>query len=99
MNSGAEAAESAIKVARKWGYEVKGVPKDRAEVIVCANNFHGRTLTIVGFSSDAITRDGFGPFTPGFSRIVPFGDATALEAATRRTRSPSWSSPSKARRG
>src|SRR5947207_15207398 len=81
MNSGAEAAESAIKVARKWGYEVKGVPKDRAEVIVCANNFHGRTLTIVGFSTDPTTRDGFGPFTPGFSRVVPFGDAAALEAA------------------
>jgi ornithine--oxo-acid transaminase len=81
MNSGAEAVESAIKVARKWGYEVKGVPKDRAEVIVCGNNFHGRTLTIVGFSTDPTTRDGFGPFAPGFSSIVPFGDATALEAA------------------
>jgi ornithine--oxo-acid transaminase len=81
MNSGAEAVESAIKVARKWGYEVKGVPQDRAEIIVCANNFHGRTLTIVGFSTDATAREGFGPFTPGFSRIVPFGDAAALEAA------------------
>jgi ornithine--oxo-acid transaminase len=81
MNSGAEAVESAIKVARKWGYEVRGVPKDRAEVIVCANNFHGRTLTIVGFSTDPTARDGFGPFSPGFSRAVPFGDATALEAA------------------
>jgi ornithine--oxo-acid transaminase len=81
MNSGAEAVESAIKVARKWGYEVKGVPKDRAEVIVCANNFHGRTLTIVGFSTDPTARDGFGPFSAGFSRVVPFGDATALEAA------------------
>ena len=80
MNSGAEAVESAIKVARKWGYETKGVPKDRAEVIVCANNFHGRTLTIVGFSTDPTARDGFGPFTPGFS-LVPFGDAAALEAA------------------
>ncbi len=80
MNSGAEAVESAIKVVRKWGYAVKGVPTDRAEVIVCANNFHGRTLTIVGFSTDPTARDGFGPFTPGF-RIVPFGDATALEAA------------------
>jgi ornithine--oxo-acid transaminase len=80
MNSGAEAVESAIKVARKWGYETKGVPKDRAEVIVCGNNFHGRTLTIVGFSTDPIARNGFGPFTPGFS-LVPFGDATALEAA------------------
>jgi ornithine--oxo-acid transaminase len=81
MNSGAEAVESAIKVARKWGYEIKGVPQDRAEVVVCANNFHGRTLTIVGFSTDATARDGFGPFTPGFSRITPFGDAAALEAA------------------
>jgi ornithine--oxo-acid transaminase len=81
MNSGAEAVESAIKVARKWGYEIKGVPQDQAEVVVCANNFHGRTLTIVGFSTDATSRDGFGPFTPGFSRIVPFGDAAALEAA------------------
>jgi ornithine--oxo-acid transaminase len=81
MNSGAEAVESAIKVARKWGYEIKGVPQDQAEVIVCANNFHGRTLTIVGFSTDATARAGFGPFTPGFSRIVPFGDAAALEAA------------------
>jgi len=80
MNSGAEAVESAIKVVRKWGYAVKGVPKERAEIIVCANNFHGRTLTIVGFSTDATARDGFGPFTPGF-RIVPFGDAAALEAA------------------
>jgi ornithine--oxo-acid transaminase len=80
MNSGAEAVESAIKVVRKWGYAVKGVPQDRAEIIVCANNFHGRTLTIVGFSTDPTARDGFGPFTPGF-RIVPFGDAAALEAA------------------
>ena len=80
MNSGAEAVESAIKVARKWGYEIKGVPQDQAEVIVCANNFHGRTLTIVGFSTDATSRDGFGPFTPGFN-VVPFGDAAALEAA------------------
>jgi len=80
MNSGAEAVESAIKVARKWGYEIKGVPQDQAEVIVCANNFHGRTLTIVGFSTDATSRDGFGPFTPGFN-VVAFGDAAALEAA------------------
>ena len=80
MNSGAEAVESALKVARKWGYEVKGVPRDQAEIIVCADNFHGRTLTIVGFSTDPTARDGFGPFAPGF-RIVPFGDATALEAA------------------
>jgi ornithine--oxo-acid transaminase len=81
MNSGAEAVESAIKVARKWGYEIKGVPSDQAEVVVCANNFHGRTLAIVGFSTDTTARGGFGPFTPGFSRIVPFGDAAALEAA------------------
>jgi ornithine--oxo-acid transaminase len=81
MNSGAEAVESAIKVARKWGYEIKGVPQEQAEVVVCANNFHGRTLAIVGFSTDTTARDGFGPFTPGFSRIVPFGDAAALEAA------------------
>jgi ornithine--oxo-acid transaminase len=80
MNSGAEAVESALKVARKWGYQVKGVPRQRAEIIVCANNFHGRTLTIVGFSTDPTARDGFGPFTPGF-RTVPFGDAAALEAA------------------
>jgi ornithine--oxo-acid transaminase len=81
MNSGAEAVETAIKVARKWGYEIKGVPPDRAEIIVCANNFHGRTLTIIGFSTDATARNDFGPFTPGFSRIVPFGDVAALEAA------------------
>jgi ornithine--oxo-acid transaminase len=80
MNSGAEAVESALKVARKWAYEVKGVPQDRAEIIVCADNFHGRTLTIVGFSTDPSARNHFGPFTPGF-RVVPFGDAEALAAA------------------
>jgi len=80
MNSGAEAVESALKTVRKWGYEVKGVPEGRAEIIVCSENFHGRTLAIVGFSSDAQTRAGFGPFTPGF-KVVPFGDAAALEAA------------------
>jgi len=80
MNSGAEAVESALKTVRKWGYEVKGVPDGRAEIIVCSENFHGRTLAIVGFSSDPQTRGGFGPFTPGF-RVVPFGDAAALEAA------------------
>jgi len=80
MNSGAEAVESALKVARKWGYEVKGVPADQAEIIVCSENFHGRTLAIVGFSTDAQARGGFGPFAPGF-RVVPFGDAAALEAA------------------
>jgi ornithine--oxo-acid transaminase len=80
MNSGAEAVESAIKVVRKWGYTVKGVPEDRAEIIICANNFHGRTVTVVGFSTDNTVRQGFGPFTPGF-RIVPFGDAGAFEHA------------------
>ncbi|MGW1424128.1 ornithine--oxo-acid transaminase [Bradyrhizobium manausense] len=80
MNSGAEAVESAIKSVRKWGYEVKGVPDGQAEIIVCANNFHGRTLGIVGFSTDPETRMHFGPFAPGF-KIIPFGDATALEEA------------------
>ena len=80
MNSGAEAVETALKVARKWGYEIKGVPADRAEIIVCDGNFHGRTVAIVGFSTDPQSRDGFGPFAPGFT-IVPFGDAAALEAA------------------
>lgn len=80
MNSGAEAVESAIKSVRKWGYEVKGVPDGQAEVIVCANNFHGRTLGIVGFSTDPETRTHFGPFAPGF-RIIPFGDAAALQDA------------------
>jgi ornithine--oxo-acid transaminase len=80
MNSGAEAVETAIKAVRKWGYVVRGVPEDRAEIIVCANNFHGRTLSIVSFSTDPDARDDFGPFTPGF-RVIPFGDADALEAA------------------
>src|ERR1700733_3618408 len=80
MNSAAEAVESAIKSVRKWGYEIKGVPDGRAEIIVCAENFHGRTLGIVGFSTDAAARDHFGPFAPGF-RIIPFGDARALEEA------------------
>jgi ornithine--oxo-acid transaminase len=80
MNSGAEAVESAIKAVRKWGYEVKGVPKNQAEVIVCENGFHGRTITIVGFSTDPTARRGFGPFAPGF-KIIPFGDAAAVEAA------------------
>src|SRR5690606_13609374 len=82
MNTGAEAVETAIKAARRWGYEVKGIPDGKAEIIVCANNFHGRTTTIVGFSSDAEYRQGFGPFTPGFITI-PFGDAEALAAAIR----------------
>jgi len=80
MNSGAEAVESAIKAVRKWGYEVRGVPEDQAEVIVCSDNFHGRTIAIVGFSTDPTAREGFGPFAPGF-KVVPFGDYAALEAA------------------
>lgn len=80
MNSGAEAVESAIKSVRKWGYQVKGVPDGQAEIIVCANNFHGRTLGIVGFSTDLETRTHFGPFAPGF-KIIPFGNLAALEEA------------------
>ncbi|MFC1889828.1 ornithine--oxo-acid transaminase [Thermodesulfobacteriota bacterium] len=80
MNTGAEAVETAIKAARKWAYQVKGVPADRAKIIVCAGNFHGRTTTIVSFSSDEQYREGFGPLTPGFE-IIPFGDAGALERA------------------
>lgn len=80
MNSGAEAVESAIKVVRKWGYEVKQVPDGQAEIIVCSNNFHGRTLTIVGFSSEEQYKDGYAPFTPGF-KTIPFGDSKALEQA------------------
>ncbi|AJD43074.1 ornithine--oxo-acid transaminase [Rhizobium sp. SEMIA 4085] len=79
MNSGAEAVETAIKAVRKWGYEVKGVPEGKAEIIVCADNFHGRTLTIISFSTDPDARAGFGPYTPGF-RMVPFGDAEAFAA-------------------
>ncbi|NKL62681.1 ornithine--oxo-acid transaminase [Rhizobium leguminosarum] len=80
MNSGAEAVETAIKAVRKWGYEVKGVPESKAEIIVCADNFHGRTLSIISFSTDPDARAGFGPYTPGF-RIIPFGDAEAFTAA------------------
>lgn len=80
MNTGAEAVETAIKMVRKWGYQRKGVPEGRAEIIVCSNNFHGRTTTIVGFSSEAQYREGFGPFTPGFVE-VPYGDAEAFAAA------------------
>jgi ornithine--oxo-acid transaminase len=80
MNSGAEAVESGIKVARKWGTDVKGVPVDQANIIVADNNFHGRTISIVSFSSDPVARDGFGPFTPGF-RSVPFGDAASIAQA------------------
>ncbi|MEV0209380.1 ornithine--oxo-acid transaminase [Streptomyces sp. NPDC050788] len=84
MNTGAEAVESGIKVARKWAYEVKGVPADRATIVVAADNFHGRTTTIVSFSTDETARQGFGPFTPGF-RIVPYNDLAALEAAVDET--------------
>ncbi len=80
MNSGAEAVETAIKAVRKWGYQVKKVAPGQAEIIVCENNFHGRTLTIVGFSTEEQYRDGYAPFTPGF-KTIPFGDAEALEAA------------------
>lgn len=84
MNTGAEAVETAIKVSRKWGYDVKGIPADRADIVVAAGNFHGRTTTIVGFSTDPDARDGFGPFTPGFT-IVPYGDLDALRAAVTDT--------------
>ena len=80
MNSGAEAVETAIKTARKWGYKYKGIPENQAEVIVCSGNFHGRTISAVSFSSDPQYRDGFGPFTPGF-KIIPFGDSRALREA------------------
>lgn len=80
MNTGAEAVETGVKACRKWAYTVKGVPADQAEIIVAENNFHGRTTTIVSFSTEAQYREGFGPFTPGF-KVVPFGDADALEAA------------------
>jgi len=84
MNTGAEAVETAIKVSRKWGYDVKGVPADKATIIVTEGNFHGRTTTIISFSTDPVARAGFGPFTPGF-RIVPYGDAAALGAAIDET--------------
>src|SRR5579872_6916786 len=80
MNSGAEAVETAVKAARKWGYKVKGIPDGKAEIVVCSNNFHGRTVTIVSFSSDMQYRDGFGPFTPGF-KIIPYGDGDALRSS------------------
>jgi ornithine--oxo-acid transaminase len=80
MNSGAEAVETAVKTARKWGYTLKGIPEGQAEIIVCANNFHGRTITVVSFSTEEQYRRGFGPFTPGF-KVIPFGDAHALRQA------------------
>ncbi|MGQ5227639.1 ornithine--oxo-acid transaminase [Streptomyces sp. MN3] len=84
MNTGAEAVESGIKVARKWAYDVKGVPADRATIVVAADNFHGRTTTVVSFSTDETARSGFGPFTPGF-RVVPYNDLGALEEAVDET--------------
>src|SRR3989442_1523817 len=80
MNSGAEAVETAIKTARKWGYVVKKVPRHKAEIIVCENNFHGRTTTIVGMSSEPQYREDFGPYDAGF-RMIPYGDVAALEKA------------------
>jgi ornithine--oxo-acid transaminase len=80
MNTGAEAVETAIKAARRWGYRVKGIARDRAEIVVAQGNFHGRTTTVISFSTEAEYRDGFGPFTPGF-RAVPFGDLAAIERA------------------
>jgi ornithine--oxo-acid transaminase len=80
MNSGAEAVETVVKAVRKWGYQTKKIPVDKAEIIVCENNFHGRTITITGFSTTEKYRNGFGPFTPGF-KVVPFGDAEAMEKA------------------
>lgn len=80
MNSGAEAVETAVKACRKWAYTVKGVAADRAEIIVCENNFHGRTTTTISFSTEKAYREGFGPFTPGF-KVVPYGDSEALRAA------------------
>ncbi|OGD28277.1 MAG: ornithine--oxo-acid transaminase [Candidatus Aminicenantes bacterium RBG_13_63_10] len=80
MNSGAEAVETALKLARKWAYQKKSLPQDQAEIIACANNFHGRTISIVGFSTEPLYRKDFGPFTPGFP-VIPYGDAAALEAA------------------
>ncbi len=80
MNSGAEAVETAVKMARKWGYTKKGIPNNQAEIIVCENNFHGRTTTVISFSTEPQYKEGFGPFTPGF-KVVPFGDAEALRKA------------------
>ncbi len=80
MNSGAEAVETAVKAARMWGYQKKGIPSDQAEIIVCQNNFHGRTTTVISFSTEPLYRKDFGPFTPGFT-VIPFGDDEALEKA------------------
>ncbi|MEK5640406.1 ornithine--oxo-acid transaminase [Paenibacillus rhizosphaerae] len=80
MNTGAEAVETALKMARRWGYRIKGIPENQAEIIVCTGNFHGRTLSVTSFSSEEAYKRDFGPFTPGF-RIIPYGDASALEQA------------------
>lgn len=80
MNSGAEAVETAVKLVRKWGYKIKKVPKYEAEIIVCANNFHGRTTTVISFSTEELYKDDFGPFTPGF-KVIPYGDINALKSA------------------
>ncbi|MBI5487323.1 MAG: ornithine--oxo-acid transaminase [Deltaproteobacteria bacterium] len=80
MNTGAEAVETAIKLARKWAYRVKGIPRGEAEIVVCANNFHGRTVTAISFSTEELYKEDFGPFTPGF-KVVPYGDAAAFEKA------------------
>ena len=85
MNTGAEAVESGIKVARKWGYEVKGVPDGRAKIIVASGNFHGRTTTIISFSDDPVAHDHYGPYTPGFV-TVPYGDLEALRNGDHRRR-------------
>ena len=83
MNTGAEAVETAIKTVRKWGYEAKGIPLDKAEIIVCDDNFHGRTITIISFSSDENARQNFGPFTPGF-KSIPFDDRAGILPGSRR---------------
>jgi ornithine--oxo-acid transaminase len=80
MNSGAEAVETAVKAVRMWGYQKKGIPENRAEIIVCANNFHGRTVTVISFSTEPLYKKDFGPFTPGFV-VIPYGDPEALEKA------------------
>ena len=98
MNTGAEAVETAIKTARKWGYEVKGVAPDRAKIIACRRNFHGRTVTLVSFSTDPLAHDHYGPTPPG-SRSSTSATPTPCGRRSTRTPSPSWSSPSRARPG
>ena len=98
MNTGAEAVETAIKAARRYGYDRLGIAPDKAEIIVADNNFHGRTTAIIGFSSEPAYRRGFGPFAPGFVH-VPFGDAAALKSRSARTQPPFSSSRSRAKPG